>query len=39
LRPHGLDIVYSFEVHNRLDLTYSGAPVGHHLYFLARERS
>jgi len=39
LIPHALEIVYSFEVHNRLDRTYSGAPVGRHLYFLARDSS
>ncbi len=39
LAPHGFEILYSFEVHNRLDRGYSGAPIGHHLYFLAREGS
>ncbi len=37
LAPHGFEILYSFEVENRLDQSYTGAPVGHHLYFLARE--
>lgn len=39
LTPHALEIVYSFEVHNRLDRTYNGAPMGRHLYFLARDPS
>ena len=39
LTPHALEIVYSFEVHNRLDRTQSGAPMGRHLYFLARDSS
>lgn len=36
---YGISIVYSFDVENSLDLTYSGTSVGRHLYFLARKRS
>lgn len=38
LKAHDIDVVYSFEVHNSLDASYDGSPVGHHLYFLARKK-
>jgi trans-aconitate methyltransferase len=34
---HGMRVVYSFDVHNDLDQTYAQAPIGRHLYFLARK--
>lgn len=34
---HGISIVYSFDVEDGLDMTYAGAPVGRHLYFLAKK--
>ena len=36
-QAHSLPIVYSFDVKNELDVTYTGATVGRHLYFLARK--
>ncbi|GEM_PF-3199999 len=35
----GLSIVYSFDVEDNLDITYTGTPVGRHLYFLAKKLS
>ncbi|MGH8580825.1 MAG: class I SAM-dependent methyltransferase [Gammaproteobacteria bacterium] len=37
LAKHAMDIVYSFDVQNRLDVNYDGSPRGHHLYFLAKK--
>ncbi|MGH6635674.1 MAG: class I SAM-dependent methyltransferase [Gammaproteobacteria bacterium] len=39
LAKHALDIVYSFDVQNRLDVNYDGSPRGRHLYFLAKKSS
>ena len=36
---HGMSIVYSFDVEDGLDIAYTGHPVGHHLYFLAKKVS
>lgn len=38
LHSHGMEIVYSFDVHNQLDATPDGSSLGHHLYFLARRQ-
>lgn len=35
-KSYGMDIVYSFDVENDLDLKSDDTPVGRHLYFLAR---
>lgn len=37
LAKHAMDIVYSFDVQNHLDVNYDGSARGHHLYFLARK--
>jgi len=37
LAKHAMDIVYSFDVQNRLDVNYDGSPRGRHLYFLAKK--
>lgn len=39
LATHAMDIVYSFDVQNRLDMNYDGSPGGRHLYFLAKKTS
>jgi len=39
LRRHAMDIVYSFDVQNRLDVNHDGSALGRHLYFLARKSS
>ncbi|MGH8611052.1 MAG: class I SAM-dependent methyltransferase [Gammaproteobacteria bacterium] len=39
LAKHAMDIVYSFDVQNHLDVSYDGSPRGRHLYFLAKKTS
>ncbi|MGH8658060.1 MAG: class I SAM-dependent methyltransferase [Gammaproteobacteria bacterium] len=39
LAKHAMDIVYSFDVQNRLDVSYDGSARGRHLYFLAKKSS
>ena len=39
LEAHGISIVYSFDVEDDLDITYTGYPRGRHLYFLAHKVS
>lgn len=39
LAKHAMDIVYSFDVQNHLDVNYDGSARGRHLYFLAKKSS